>query len=76
MSRLVGGACWLPSDSSSSFHSLLAQPKWKQAQVLRFPASRLNQEQSKYGRIHVLTEDTMKAISRNLPELEEIDLLP
>ncbi|CAE7459939.1 dnaJ [Symbiodinium sp. CCMP2456] len=72
----VGGACWFPTDNSSSFHSLLAQPKWKQAKVLRFPATWLSKERSKYGRKHVLTEDMMKAISRHLPELEEIDLFP
>ena len=71
-----GGTCWFPTDNSSSFHSLLAQPKWKQAKVLRFPATWLSKERSKYGRKHVLTEDTMKANSRHLPELEEIDLFP
>ena len=71
-----GGACWFPSDKAAGFQKLLAQPKWKQAQVLRFPVTWYNKERSKYGRKHILTEETMKAIARNLTELEEVDLLP
>ena len=71
-----GSKCWFPSDNASSFNSLLAQPKWRHSQVLRFPASWYNKERSKYGRKHILTEETMKAVSRNLPDLQEVDLLP